>query len=348
MCQLRCFCCGNGSGVKEHASSWTARAVVSSKLFPIDGSYGGEFRSFASYLRLETGLQDFSDLRDCFEISLILTILRVCLKIGVILVCIPARSVGIFPRNRCPFWNDGAYNYMKEKVTCERLKMKKKSTNPRRGSRLSMECSANEVKPGVEAKVDMAVRVGVGYGWMKVEEGVVDNGRAVLSDVFWNTLKDAFVPKHSAIDKIGARVSFSRLRASHGRIIWTSVLEGIANSDILIFDVAAAPKSIDKDDGDFDLGRIMLEMSKDNNLFNANVLIEIGAAIALGKRIMLLCPDAWGKFVPSDLKGYLWTFYKWSGVGKNTKRIFVDQYGMQNGYIGMLREVVNERLGSEE
>ena len=56
LCQLRCFCCGNGSGVKERASSWTARAVVSSKLFPIDGSYGGEFRSFVSYLMIDTDL----------------------------------------------------------------------------------------------------------------------------------------------------------------------------------------------------------------------------------------------------------------------------------------------------
>jgi hypothetical protein len=194
----------------------------------------------------------------------------------------------------------------------------------------------------------VTVHVGVGYGWMKVEAGASDNGRSVLSDVFWNTLKETFGKKHSAVEKMGAKVNFSRLRASQGRIVWTSVLERIAKSDILIFDVAAAPESTAMDEKDFNLGKITSEMAKGQNVFNANVLIEIGAAIALGKRVMLLCPEAWHKSVPSDLKGYLWTFYKWNGVGKKTKRIFVDQYGMQNGYIGMLRDVVNEKLGFEE
>ncbi len=82
------------------------------------------------------------------------------------------------------------------------------------------------------------------------------------------------------------------------------------------------------------------------NVLNANVLIEIGAAIALGKRIMLLCPYCWQEFIPSDLKGYHWTFYNWKGSGKESKRQFVDEYGMQNGYIAMLREVVNEKISN--
>lgn len=78
-------------------------------------------------------------------------------------------------------------------------------------------------------------------------------------------------------------------------------------------------------------------------MFNSNVLIEIGAAIALDKRIMLLCPETWQHSLPSDLNCYMWTFYNWVEVGKEIKRRFVDQYGMQNGYISMLREVLEEK-----
>ena len=190
------------------------------------------------------------------------------------------------------------------------------------------------------------IRVGVGYGWMKDEDGDIQNGRAVLSDVFWQTIRTAFEPKHAAIEKTGNRVNFSRLRASHGKIIWDSVLERIRKSDILIFDVAAAPEtsSFDAKDADFDLCAIVREMAKKGNVLNANVLIEIGAAIALDKRIMLLCPEQWRDTIPSDLKGYMWTLYNWKGHGKDTKRCFVDQYGMQNGYMGMLRDVLNEKI----
>lgn len=190
------------------------------------------------------------------------------------------------------------------------------------------------------------VRVGVGYGWMKVEDGDTQNGRAVLSDVFWQTIRTTFEPKHAVIEKTGNRVDFSRLRASHGKIIWNSVLERIRKSDILIFDVAAAPEAstFDVKDADFDLCTLVREMAKKGNVLNANVLIEIGAAIALDKRIMLLCPEEWRSAIPSDLKGYMWTLYNWKGRGKDSKRCFVDQYGMQNGYMGMLRDVLNEKI----
>ena len=34
----------------------------------------------------------------------------------------------------------------------------------------------------------VTICVGVGYGWMKVDDGDIQNGRAVLSDVFWQTI----------------------------------------------------------------------------------------------------------------------------------------------------------------
>lgn len=205
--------------------------------------------------------------------------------------------------------------------------------------------NAAATKSDAQANIEATLRVGIGYGWMKVEEDTSDNGRAVLSDVFWKSLKKAFTGKHTAVERLGVKVGFSRLRASHGKIIWDSVIERIKDSDILIFDVAAAPDKDTVSGEDFDLGRIMLDMDKGKNVLNANVLVEIGAAIALGKRIMLLCPYAWREFIPSDLKGYLWTFYNWRGTGRNSERCFVDEYGVQNGYIGMLREVAEEKLG---
>ena len=207
-------------------------------------------------------------------------------------------------------------------------------------------------KVGTKASHRTGIRVGVGYGWMKVDEKAPKNGRAVLADVFWKTIQKAFEAKHPGFEKSNqAKVDFSRLRASHGKIIWTSVLERIKNSDILIFDVAMSPEasSFDgKDPSGESLQQIIKKMKDGGNLFNANVLIEIGVAIALDKRIMLLCPEEWRHFLPSDLKGYMWTFYNWGGSGKEIKRCFVDEYGMQNGYIGMLREVLDEKRKQEK
>ena len=96
--------------------------------------------------------------------------------------------------------------------------------------------------PGAEADHQTGINVSVGYGWMKVDEDAPKDGKAVLSDVFWKTLKKAFATNLSGFEQNNqAKVEFSRLRASHGKIIWTSVLERIKNSDILIFDVAMSP-----------------------------------------------------------------------------------------------------------
>ena len=191
------------------------------------------------------------------------------------------------------------------------------------------------------------VRVGVGYGWMKTDDDDdAQNGRTVLADVFWQTIRKTFEPKHAVIERTGNHVEFSRLRASHGKIIWSSVLERIKKSDILIFDIAAAPEAsaFDVKNATLNLDAIVREMSGKGNIFNANVLIEIGAAIALDKRVMLLCPEQLRSAIPNDLKGYLWTLYNWKGRGKDSKRCFLDQYGMQNGYMGMLRDVLAEKI----
>ncbi len=201
--------------------------------------------------------------------------------------------------------------------------------------------------PGAEVAHPTDINVSVGYGWMKVDEDAPKSGREVLADVFWKTIENSFITKHSGFEKHNqAHVEFSRLRASHGKIIWTSVLERIKNSDILIFDVAMSPDASvlsEKELSGKALQEIIVNMRNQGNLLNANVLIEIGVAIALEKRIMLLCPEVWRDYLPSDLKGYMWTFYNWGDNGKEIKRIFVDQYGMQNGYIGMLRDALKDK-----
>ena len=63
---------------------------------------------------------------------------------------------------------------------------------------------------------------------------------------------------------------------------------------------------------------------------------------------MLLCPEGWKNSVPSDLKCYMWTFYKWDGGKDKIIRRFVDQYGMQNCYIGMLRETLETKRKSDK
>lgn len=210
-----------------------------------------------------------------------------------------------------------------------------------------MSKKVKDQKLDTSTRSKVVIRVGVGYGWMKPEKPDVINGREVLSDICWKTLQKAFTEKHRWLEKDNAEVQFSRLRASQGDIAWKSILNQIKKSDILVFDVAAAPvlrtSKTKKDCGDLS-GKIA-SMKKSGNKFNPNVLIEIGAAIGMKKTIMLLCPKDFEDDIPSDLRAYMWTLYKWQGVGKCAHRVFVDQYGMQNGYIGMLRRVLKEKRG---
>ena len=213
--------------------------------------------------------------------------------------------------------------------------------------------AAKIVKPGNCLIHPTRINVRVGYGWMKVDEEAKGDGRAVLADVFWNTIRDAFTTKHAGFeDSNNAQVDFSRLRASHGKIVLTSVLEHIKESDILIFDVAESPELLSlhgQEAQDANLETLRKLTSKPSaKMFNSNVLIEIGAAIAMDKRIMLLCPEGWKNSVPSDLKCYMWTFYKWDGGKDKIIRRFVDQYGMQNCYIGMLRETLEAKRKSDK
>ena len=179
----------------------------------------------------------------------------------------------------------------------------------------------------------------VGYGWQKIFENVADgsNDVEVLHDSLWQSLKEMFRPSYECFRKRNVIVDFNRLRASHGRPIWESITKKIDMADLLIFDVAAAPRVILPKDVKSDFSSIVQEL-------NSNVLLELGYALGRGKQVMLMCPEHLFDKVPSDLKGYLWTTYTYSVDKDGLKRRFRDTYGALNAFRGILREIASEKL----
>ena len=198
-------------------------------------------------------------------------------------------------------------------------------------------------------KKDSFVTIAVGYGWEKfdaIERSLKDEhseGYEVLHDKFWKSIKEKFKGKCETIagrfkQKFpSAGISFKRLRASHGKQVWPSILENLKNADILIFDVVQPPKQAILSDEPKDIANVF-------KTFNTNVLVEIGVALGLDKRVVLMCPKHLFKDVPSDLKGYLWTTYTGTISKDGFMRTFCDERGIQNAFMGMVREVFNEKL----
>ena len=193
------------------------------------------------------------------------------------------------------------------------------------------------------------ITVAVGYGWQKFEEEdflsedmslskkTVAKGYEVLHDQFWKSIKEKFITKLGGISKTqNAEISFTRLRASHGKLVWQSILEKIKQADILIFDIAQPPTTKDIPKQEVDIKDVV-------SSFNANVLVEIGVALGWDKRVMLMCPSHLFDKVPSDLKGYLWTTYTGKISKENFVRTFCDERGAQNAFMGMLREAIREK-----
>ena len=194
-----------------------------------------------------------------------------------------------------------------------------------------------------EKTIRHGITVAVGYGWQTFDESETSNkdkkskGYDVLYDAFWKSIKSKFQPKCEGVKKsLNAKISFKRLRASHGKLVWESILKNINNADVLVFDVAAAPE--------------VKDMPKDwSNIkdviksFNYNVLVEIGVALGLDKRVVLMCPDHLFDKVPSDLKGYLWTKYTGEISKDGFERCFCDERGIQNAFMGMIREAIQEK-----
>ena len=187
------------------------------------------------------------------------------------------------------------------------------------------------------------ITVAVGYGWQMFDESEPSNkdkkpkGYDVLYDAFWKSIRDKFLPKCEGVgNSLNAKISFKRLRASHGKLVWKSILKNINDADIVVFDVAAAPnaKKIKSD---------AVDIKKVIKSFNYNVLVEIGVALGLDKRVVLMCPNHLFDEVPSDLKGYLWTKYTGEISKDGFERCFCDERGIQNAFMGMLREAIQEK-----
>ena len=187
------------------------------------------------------------------------------------------------------------------------------------------------------------ITVAVGYGWQMFDESEPSNkdkkpkGYDVLYDAFWNSIRDKFLPKCRGVgNSLNAKISFKRLRASHGKLVWESILKNINNADVLVFDVAAAPKAKDMHKDWSNIKDVIKS-------FNYNVLVEIGVALGLDKRVVLMCPDHLFDKVPSDLKGYLWTKYTGEISKDGFERCFCDERGVQNAFVGMLREAIQKK-----
>lgn len=197
------------------------------------------------------------------------------------------------------------------------------------------------------------VTVAVGYGWQKFDEeesnqvdseknevtqsgGIVPSrGYEVLYDKFWISLRDVLKQRADGIKKSnGVDITVKRLRASHGKLVWGSILENIKNADILVFDISQPPQEMPKEECD---------ISSVIKGFNSNVLVEVGVALGMNKRVLLLCPKHLFEEVPSDLKGFLWTLYTGSISKENFTRTFCDARGFQNAFMGMLRETIKEK-----
>lgn len=170
------------------------------------------------------------------------------------------------------------------------------------------------------------VTVSVGYAW--------DPQKDVRDDEFWCSLRDILTATTTKLQKFyeGSNVFISvrRLRASHGGLVDKRIIEYIENSDVLVFDVA---------------GR---KTRKYTEGYNANVLYELGQAMARKEpgKIFLWKPEKLS--VPSDLSCYLWTNYKLEKKDGKLARTLVDRRGFSSQFRSVLVECIRKKLCERE
>lgn len=184
------------------------------------------------------------------------------------------------------------------------------------------------MKQKIKVETKTRVCIYVGYEWQK---GVSD----CVDDQYWVSIREQFGNQLKSFEKDGlVKIELRRLRASHGRFIWESVLEKIVKADMLVFDVAKRIAS----------GNCGVRETSTAK-FNSNVLLELGAAMALKKRVLILCPEKDMKSFPSDLHGLLLTCYKTGrSAGGTFSREFVDSKGLFPQLRAMVRQVVEEKM----
>ena len=159
------------------------------------------------------------------------------------------------------------------------------------------------------------VNVYVGYAW---------NG-VVSEDEHWESLRDLFSKYKEKFDgrfkEYGITLSVQRLRGTHGEKNFETISEKIASADVLVFDIT----------------------NKDATGLNPNVMLELGMAIALKKPLFIFVNDKLKEKIPSDLAGYLFTFYS-DEENKKLKDRLEDFRGFVNKYIALLNNSANQRI----
>lgn len=180
------------------------------------------------------------------------------------------------------------------------------------------------------------LRVKVGYGWQKMADNEGESETySVYRDVLWQSLRDKLECYGANFRAAtGVDVCVSRLRAAHGKLVWQSILEGIAGADILVFDVGSMVEDSIVADG--------TSVEDILTTLNHNVLVEIGVAVGMKKPVMLLCPEKLFSAIPSDLKGYLWSLYSGKFVQKERlqfDRKMLDGPGFRGGFTAILHDV---------
>ena len=201
------------------------------------------------------------------------------------------------------------------------------------------------------ATLTNSVVVSVGYGWQKYDiAGKKLERNSVDNDIFWKSLK--FTKEDESVKASNGElynVEVKRLRSTHGCLVWDSIIDHIEKSDVLMFDVVDQPDWADEEikkavdslcDGD--------DCSKIFNSFNSNVLIEIGVALALRKELLLLCPEHLFDKLPSDVKGYCWSTYKFVWKDDEIKREFIDARGFYPAYQSKIKRAAEAKAAASQ
>ena len=173
------------------------------------------------------------------------------------------------------------------------------------------------------------VRVFIGYSWDgKANED--EHWKNFLQPVF-NRYKDKFEERFA---EYGMKLSVQRLRGTHAGRVFDDILGKIASADILVFDIA------DRESGENSKSK---SKSTPKAIFNPNVMMELGIALALKKDVFLMVRDDAFASVPSDLKGFLYTVYKKEDSNLATSRIS-DFRGFVAKYVWLLNKAANNKI----
>lgn len=169
------------------------------------------------------------------------------------------------------------------------------------------------------------LKISVGYGWKEYS--------SAKADIYWQSLRRYLKKIKESVEKSlpNVRIEISRLRASHGDFVYSDIVRKIDDSDMLIFDVADVRTSDEEIDGD--------KTVKTYCNFNPNVMFELGMAIAIGKKPIVMCPASLKGKIPSDISNYMLTYYDLFKTKESMmyERSFEDRCGLTSLLVNRLR-----------